>query len=242
MPTCKRCGKSVSVLTMNLGTGMCGACAKAEREAILQAPQGKTFECKLHGVGDVTKFEELHTSVAGFGLRRSSMRKATVKLQNGKLELVCHPKEGMGDYTSLGEVDLSDFQRVTVRDLTFGEQVRGALVMGALGGLGVGVLMFFMVGAKIGFDELLEDMPENLPMLVLLLLGMLLFGQLLGFLFSTVPIMVKSRSAKLFDLHRKDGGSVSLAVEPTRTEEVGKILAEFDLAPQHQGTSTAGAS
>jgi hypothetical protein len=160
------------------------------------------------------------------------MRKATAKLQDGKLELVCHPKE-QGEYISLGEIDLSEFTKTTVCDLTFGEQVRGALLIGAGGGLCVSLFMLAVVVWRSGFEAIIDDFLVSLLIFAMLLI----FGQVMGFLFSAVPIMIKTRASKLFELHQKNGQSIGLVVEVQRAGEATSVLSEFGLTPQPAATS-----
>jgi len=86
MPTCKKCGKSYSIWTADIGSHICRECKVAITAAAAAEGLKDSFSCVIPDI-PLTKFEQVGRELLFQGMGRGLFRDAQVKLIDDRLHL-----------------------------------------------------------------------------------------------------------------------------------------------------------
>lgn len=193
----------------------------AEREQ--RAGDGRLIRC-LIPFRYITEMEKLHPNAVFGGVFQPLHREAVAIGNSAGIEI--EAKDQLGTLVTVTKVAWPELSHFHTEELSIKKQLRDSFIVGIGVGLGLGCLIVGIVLYKAGLGPLFQHPVRSF----LVLAGLLAISPALGLLFSFVPNLFRLRSDLLqFVLHKTDGTTITLALDPTERTKGTAMLGEFKL-------------
>jgi hypothetical protein len=197
--TCKKCGKQYSLLTAQIGKGLCNECiAQIESEEAQLS-----FHCHISDK-PISGFEQIQVGLTTMGAFRLLFRPARVRIENDVLQLMATPETG--PEVELIRLSLSAIDRITVFPIDVRQQKKVAIAKILSVGGAVGTVLSIAIIAGV------NKSPEKI---ILAVVFGLIGGMVIAALFS-LPAIASSVSENLKEMvfHTTDQQALSIALYP----------------------------